>query len=248
MQFNDSDSERFLIGLQPTVTENGACSDGCFGYGELSKTGEYRNLNNILFKAVMDNVHYYDISQNYPNIGNDGVYWIQGSYDLNFTHPCAHEDTQECMIAIDGISGTMLSAKEANNFTLYGVQPPPSISTTRKKNVETDTTVMAFVDGFEDECKHYYNNYAFATVDLMEPSATLVSCLQNGITIEDTEYTAFNKDGSMFANAVGDDETETQVLIFNTTNGRVIVNSDLDGLGRLLLAYADIYVIWGITF
>ena len=74
MQFNDSDSERFLVGLQPTVTEDGACSDGCFAYGELSKSGEYRNLNNILFKAMMDNVHYYDISHNYPNIGNDGIY------------------------------------------------------------------------------------------------------------------------------------------------------------------------------
>ena len=169
------------------------------------------------------------------------------------------------MIAINGVTGEILSAKEANNFTVYGYQPSPTDELLLKKqkhlgnvknNFKTDTKVMAFVngfvdgfvDGFEDECKHYYNNYAFAIIDLMTPDAELVSCLQDGITIEDTEYTTFNSYGTLFGNAIGDTETETQVLIINSTNGKVIVNSDLPGLGTKLLAYLDLYLIWGITF
>ena len=222
-----------LLGLTPNVEKNGLCDDGCFQFGALStSTGSYKGLHDIYFKAMMDNVHYYDTMNN--------IWYVQGSYDLNYSHPCAPRDSDECFISIDTINGKMLNAIGPNNYTVYAFTKP--------QNGSSNTEILSFVFGFEDICKHPYNDYAFANVDLMTAEAKLLTCLNHSLVVESTEFTTFNADGSLFSVAVGDTETTTQVLIIDSKTGEAKVNTDLAGLGKKLPAYLDLYLIWGITF
>ena len=220
-----------LLGLTPNVEKNGLCDDGCFQFGSLStSTGNYKGLHDIYFKAIMDNVHYLD--------RNNNIWYVQGSYDLNYSYPCAPRDSDECLISIDTTTGKMINAIGPNNYTVYAFT----------KNQTNLTNVLSFVFGFEDICKHPYNDYAFATVNLKTAAADLIVCIDKSLMVESTEFTTFNADGSLFAVAVGDTETTTQVLIIDSKTGNATVNTDLSGLGKKLPAYLDLYLIWGVTF
>ena len=235
MEYNETSTNDFnVVGLTPNVEKNGLCSDGCFQFGLLNQNGLYKGLHDVYFKAMMDNAHYWDKESN--------VYYVQGSYDLNYSHPCAPRQSDLCMISIDVNNGNTLNKIGPNNYTIY--QYYYNVSNINN-NIQD---VLVFVEGFDNICKHPYNNFGFAKINLVTTDIQLLTCIDRNITIEFTEYTAFNNDGTLFAEAVGNTETTTQVLIIDVNTGMSVVNTDLPGLGRKLPAWLDLYVIWGITF
>ena len=66
-------------------------------------------------------------------------------------------------------------------------------------------------------------------------AAELIVCIDKSLTVESTEFTTFNSDGSLFAVAVGDTETTTQAMIIDSKTGNTTVNTDLAGLGKNFL-------------
>jgi len=225
------DSGKILEGITITVTQGGFCFDGCLQLGQLSPTtGKYKQTQNLPFKAVMDDSHYYDTTGN--------VYYVQASYDLR-THPCAPVDSDECLLAISTTTGNLTSSVWTN-YTVYKYA----------QQMDSNANVLAWVDGFYSICKNPYNDYAFATVNLKSAKATLGTCIQHNVTVAMDEWiSSFSNDDTLFATGSGDAESGSpQLLVFSVATGKAVVNTNLPGLAKALGASMGLFDIWSVDF
>lgn len=115
-----------------------------------------------------------------------------------------------------------------------------------------DGSVHAFVFGFESECQHPYNNFAFATIDLKSGKATLVACVAKDVVIDtDPTVGAFSPDGTLFATGSGNSETGVvQLVVLDPTTGEAVLNSSLPGLKKSLGVsnVAPFINVWGVSW
>jgi len=225
------DDTSLLQGISMTVTENGFCFDGCIQFGQLTPTnGKYKSTQNLPFKAIMDDSHYLDTTSN--------TYYVQASYDLR-AKPCAPAQSDECMLAIDTTTGSLTSAIWTN-YTVY------------KYAQQTDSSgnILAWVYGFEGQCKNPYDDYAFATVNLPTAKATLLKCIQHNIIVVMDEWiSSFSNDDTLFATGSGDAESGVpQLLVFDVATGQATVNTTLPGLDKALGANMGLFDIWSVDF
>ena len=221
-----------LRGLSATVTESGYCDDGCFRYGTMALSGHYSAGPTIPFKAILDDSHYFD-----PQAKR---FWVQGSYDLREDGKrCAPNDTDECLLQLNSETGALISAKGPTNWTAYKYFGTPN----------SNGDVLAWVEGFDHVCKHPYNDFAFAHVNLQAATARLVACIPRNVTLHMDEWiSSFNADGTRFATGSGNTEAPAQVAVFEVETGKLILNTALEGLGQKLLAYQKMFAVWGLTF
>jgi len=225
------DSTKQLQGITATVTEGGFCFDGCLQMGQLSpSTGKYKMQNNLPFKAVMDDSHYLDTINN--------MYYVQASYDLR-TNPCAPAQSDECLLAISTLTGNLTSSLWTN-YTVYKYA----------QQMDSNSNILAWVDGFYSTCNNPYNDYAFATVNLKTAKATLGNCIQHNVTVVMDEWiSSFSNDDTLFATGSGDAESgEPQLLVFSVSTGKALVNSKLPGLAKALGASMGLFDIWSVDF
>jgi len=224
---------KLLQGVSADVTQSGFCSDGCFAFGDFGTVaGTYTKLQDLPFKAMLDDSHYWDNSTS--------TFYIQGSYDLREQKDwCAPVNSDMCLLAVNSNTGSLLSAKWTN-FTVYKYGPPiPG------KNGE----LLAWVEGFDSLCRHPFDNFLFASVNVSSATASPIACISRNVTIDMDEWIAsFSSDGTMMATGSGDYTGVPQLLVFNTNTGEVDVNSDLSGLGRALGARDNLFNIWSVDF
>lgn len=128
---------------------------------------------------------------------------------------------------------------------MYGIHNAP---------VAADGTVLAWVFGFQDKCKHPdpLNDFAFARVNLATGAATLVACMSKEVSINTNPNTgAFSPDGSLFATGSGNSETgEVQLVVLDTATGAKVLDSQLPGLKKALhvSTQAPFINVWGISW
>jgi len=229
MAYLGSESEGELRGVSGTVTSSGFCDDGCFVYGDLNTEGEYTQQQLVPFKAMMDDSHYLD--------AEGESFWIQGSYDLR-DNPCAPEDSDMCLLNLDGTTGALNSATYTN-WTIYKYGPMLNTG-----------EMLTWMEGFDSLCKHPYNDFLFAKVDLSTATATPIACITQSVTVDMDEWIAsFSLDGSLFATGSGDAETAyPQLLVFDTSTGATTLNSTLPGLAEALKTYQNLFVVWSVDW
>eukprot|EP00003_Mantamonas_plastica_P024871 TRINITY_DN4740_c0_g1_i1.p1 TRINITY_DN4740_c0_g1~~TRINITY_DN4740_c0_g1_i1.p1 ORF type:complete len:383 (+),score=138.99 TRINITY_DN4740_c0_g1_i1:51-1199(+) len=219
-----------LVGLSGTATQNGPCNNGCFEFGSVSMlTKDYKRKALVLFKAVMDDSAYVDAK---------GNYFVQASYDLR-EKTCGPSAASLCLLQLDVSSGALVSAKYTPNWTAYKYG---------KQN--QNGKVLTWVNGFDKECQHPYNDFAFASVDLNTANATLISCIPKDVTVQEDEWeSSFSHDDSMMATASGNAEKpHPQVLVFDTSSAKAILNAELTGLNKALGAAEGLLWVWGVEF
>ncbi|KAH3761016.1 hypothetical protein Pelo_7177 [Pelomyxa schiedti] len=230
-----SEEEDMIKGLSVTVRRAGMCSNGCFTFGTLNpNSGAYTDLQDIPFKALMDDSHLYDSANN--------LYYVQGSYDLrDASEQCAPGSADLCLLKINAADGSLM----ASTYTNYTVEKFQSSHSTSSEN-----TAIAFVEGFSNICHHPYNNYAFATIDLETAQATFSACMDESVSIDmDPWISSFSTDLTLFATGSGDAEAgEAQVVVLDVGTGKAITNTKLDGLGQALRAVSGLYDVWSVDF
>jgi len=224
-----SDQDNVLVGVSGTVTEDGFCSNGCYQYGTLTLDGSYSAQQNIPFRAVMDDSHIYDSQNN--------IYWAQFSYDLR-TNPCAVNDSDLCMVALDATTGALISANYTD-FTVYKYGP-----------TQPDGTILTWMEGYDNLCNHPYNDFLFATVNFKTFTSQPIACISTNVTVQMDEWiSSFSLDGTLFATGSGDQETgEGQLLVFNTANGKTVLNTDLSGLKTIFKEADGLFFVWSVDF
>jgi len=218
-----------LEGLSGTVTENGFCWDGCFQYGSLTTDGTYTPGKNIPFKAVMDDSHFLDESSN--------TYWVQASYDLR-AQTCAPADSDLCLLSLDSTTGSLKNAVWTN-WTIYKYGPSLDSG-----------SMIAWMEGFDDLCQHPYDDFLFAKVDLATATATPIACIPTDVTIQMDEWiSSFSLDSTLFATGSGDQYTGmSQLLVFDTSNGDLVLNSTLSDLPEQLHSADNFVFIWSVDW
>jgi len=224
-------SGSYVKGLTGTVETSGYCFDGCFAIGQLEVPGgQYKKIQDIPFKAMLDDSHYFDPTSN--------ILWVQGSYDLRTSNRCAPADEDECLLQIDTNTGNLLSAMWTN-WTIYKYAQPSD-----------DGTIVSWMYGFEGLCKHPYDDFLFARVNLTDATAVPISCIPKNITVDMDEWIAsFSLDSTLMATGSGDSETGMpQLLVFNTSNANVVLNTNLTGLAEALKSADKLFNIWSVDF
>ena len=211
------------VGLSPHATKEGFCSDGCMRLGHQdAMSGVFTGLPALPFKATMDSVSFHDRAR--------GVYYAQGSYALNEAARCDPDDTTQCLFSINSTSGQLLGSRKTSAFTAYRFADQQPIA--------ADGTVLAWGFGFQDKCGKTLDSYAFARVELATAKSTLVACIDQAAAQvhKSPEMAAFSHDGATFAFATGDSiETgNQQLLVFNTTDGALLLNNGLEKLPQAL--------------
>lgn len=234
------------LGLTPTVTEDGYCSDGCFQFGAmaLSASADYTALANIPFKAVLDDCNYVlgmsNSNSNAKQGSSSGRYYVQASYDLRppaqMCNP--NDSTQQCLLEIDVASGQLLGSKPMN-VTVY------------KYARSTAPVVRAWMEGSDALCSDPYNNFLFG--DFNTTSAQLTgdfACISHNSTIHMDEWvSSFSLDNSVLATASGNAEGEdAQLLVFDSRSGQTLLNSDLSSLPQALGASQNLIWVWSVDF
>lgn len=183
----------------------------------------------------MTNVAYLD--------ADEGVYYIQASYPLEASAYCTAEETDQCMVGLDATTGDIVSNKLANNAEVYMWAP---------QTKDTSGSILAWVNGFDSECKHPYNDFAFARINPKTAESTLVACIPKSVTVHtNPNIAAFNADASLFATSSGNSETgEVQLLVFNTATGEVVLETALPGLKKALGvgSVAPFINVWGVSW
>ncbi len=120
-----------LVGVTMTVSEDGFCSNGCLGYGTVGLQSQNYNAGQLIpFKAGMDDTHYLDQTAN--------KFYLQGSYPLESQWFCSSDETDQCMLTLDGSSGA-LSKSVYTNYTVYKYS----------QQADTSGSLLAFVEGFD---------------------------------------------------------------------------------------------------
>eukprot|EP01121_Diplochlamys_sp_Union-15-3_P017159 TRINITY_DN598_c0_g1_i3.p1 TRINITY_DN598_c0_g1~~TRINITY_DN598_c0_g1_i3.p1 ORF type:complete len:230 (-),score=47.03 TRINITY_DN598_c0_g1_i3:64-753(-) len=219
-----------IKGVTPTVDNNEFCSDGCFGFDEISiVTGHSKKIADLPYKAFMDDSHYYD--------SNTNTFWVQASYPL--TEGCGGKDSDLCLLAIDANTGNINSQK-LTNWTIYKYTP----------TLDSSGNLLAWIEGFDSVCKHPYDNFLFATVNLRNASATPIACIPTNVTDHEGPWVSdFSINQKLFATASGSgDVGEAQLLVFDTNTGSVVVNSALEGLGKALKSASGLFWVWNLSF
>lgn len=226
-----------LVGLTPQAGPKGEfCSDGCFQFGtEAWPSGEFVAKELVPFKAAMTNIAYLDAASD--------LFYFQGSYPLNAKATCSADQTQECMAAIDVATGEVVSSVGPNAFTVYSFHQVP---------VAADGTVLAFVFGFEGECKDGLNDFAFARVDLKAGTATRIACMDKAVNVNtNPNVGSFSPDGKLFATGSGNSETgEVELIVLDTATGARVLDSSLPGLKAALRVskQAPFINVWGVSW
>eukprot|EP01094_Clydonella_sp_ATCC50884_P000273 TRINITY_DN1021_c0_g1_i2.p1 TRINITY_DN1021_c0_g1~~TRINITY_DN1021_c0_g1_i2.p1 ORF type:complete len:336 (+),score=71.36 TRINITY_DN1021_c0_g1_i2:100-1107(+) len=227
MQF-DPNTKR-LFGMSPTGTRDG---EGAFQFGSLDPSaidGDYQNISVIPYRAMMDDTEYLA----------SGKYWVQASYDKRHESEWCdpNNDAALCLLQVDQKSGELLSST-FTNYTVYKFADTPN----------ANGTVLSFMFGFEGLCRHPYEDFLFANVNLTSAEATPIACIPQKVTIQEDEWiSSFSQDRSMFATASGFG-SELQFLSFNATTGAVLANTDLPNLAKTLGAAEGLVFIWGVDF
>jgi hypothetical protein len=212
-----------LIGEQPTGHD-----DGEFQFAKFHPIkGDVIELDWLPFRALMDDSHFFNSTTK--------KYYVQGSYDKR-PQKCAPKDSDLCLLQIDAGTGKLETAKYTN-WTVYKYGKQLS-----------DGTILAFVEGFDELCKHPYNNYLFAKVNLNTATATPIACISRDVTIQMDEWiSSFSKDQSLFATG-SRFGGNAQFLVLNTTNAQTVINSKLEGLDKALGTQLGLYWIWSVDF
>lgn len=223
-----------FVGITPAASQHGFCSDGCFAYGtETWPAGVYTQQQLVPFKAAMTNVAFLDTS---------GTYYFQGSYPLVSKWACSETQSDECLVALDAGTGDIISSVGPNSYTVYSFHSTAS----------QDGTVLAFVFGFEDKCKHPYNDFAFANVNLTSGEASFIACMDKSVSINTNPNVGnFSPDGKLFATGSGNSETgEVQLIVLDTATGAKVLDSTLPGLKTALKVskQAPFINVWGISW
>lgn len=180
---------------------------------------------------------------------------MQASYD---TRPaderCAPSSVDDCLLAIDVDTGTLLNSTMANSYTVYKVPAPPAFSLSTPLTGQyamtpnEDGSIMCFAYGYEQLCQHPYESYLFLNLNLADASTEPVACIWRNTTIQDDEWiSSFNAANTLFAtaNAFG---SELQYLTFDTSTGASVVETDLSGLADELHASSGLVFFWGVDF
>ncbi len=226
----------FLRGLHPTVTQNGLCNDGCFQMETIYLDGTNQTSPNlVLFKALMDDVDFWHDSSN--------VLYVQMSYDLrNATARCQtpHNNPSDlCLVAIDEHSGAVLSS----TYTPWAAYKYDAGSS-------SSSAVTALVqDGFP-ECFQpgTETGFAFATVNLHTANATLISCM-NSTIVMDEWIASFSPDHTELCTASGDAESgRGQVLCASVKTGHKTLEFDSNAIGRALGGVNSLYAVLSINY
>jgi len=194
-------------------------------------TSHYTGFQDVPYRAMMDDSHYLDEAAH--------KFWVQGSYPLNSAARCSQHDPDLCLMALDSQSGRLLSTK-STNFTVYKYAQAPA----------KDGTLLVWVFGFSEVCKHPYNDFAFAKLSLDTAQATLIACMDRNITLHMDEWiTSFSADDTLMATGSGNAETaDPQLLVLDTRTGHAVVNSKLEGLADALKAEFHMIEIWSVDF
>jgi len=179
---------------------------------------------------MLDDSHYFDATSN--------ILWVQGSYDLRTANRCAPADEDECLLQIDTNTGNLISAMWTN-WTIYKYAQPSA-----------DGTIMSWMFGFEGLCKHPYDDFLFARVNLADATAVPIACIPQSVTVDMDEWIAsFSLDSSLMATGSGDPETGVpQLLVFDTSNGNIVLNTNLTGLAEALKTADKLFDIWSVDF
>jgi len=216
--------------LTATVETSGYCFDGCFAFSQLEVPGgQYKKIQDIPFKAILDDSHYFDPTSN--------VLWVQGSYDLRTSNRCAPVDSDECLLQIDVNTGDLLSAMWTN-WTIY-----------KYAQLNDDGTILSWMYGLEGLCKN--NDFLFAKVNLTDATAIPIACIPKNVTVDMDEWIAsFSLDSTLMATGFGDARTGSfsQLLVFNTSDASVVLNTNLTGLAEALKSAKKLFGIWSIDF
>jgi hypothetical protein len=218
-------------GCYATVEKSGACDNGCFAFASLqTPSGGFQKLQHILFKALLDDSHYYDAKSH--------SYYVQASYDLR-PLKCAPVASDLCLLQIDASTGVIRNATYTN-YTVYGYSDKTNAQGAR----------LAWVEGFDSLCQHPYNNFLFANVNLATAKATPIACIASDVTVDMDEWIAsFSLDDALFATGSGNAETgEVELLVFDTATAHTVLNTKLKGLPAALGAYLKLVWVWGVDF
>jgi len=216
-----------LKGLSGTVTQSGFCSDGCYQFGTMEIGGNYKKLQNIPFQAVMDDSNFFD--------SDKSLYYVQASYDLR-VNPCGPDDYSLCLLAIDTTTGNLKAANYTPSWTGYHFH--------NVKN--SDGTVLTWSFSTSSTCN---DTYMFGNLDLEKVKMTQISCVDKSVVIDMDEWvTAFSPDKSILATGSGDAYAGVgQLIIFDVKTAKVLVNSQLNGLKKMLNAYSGLFDIFSVS-
>jgi hypothetical protein len=233
-----SSSSNVIYGTTPTVEKKGSpyCSDGCFQIAGLTLgSGAYANVTDVPFKEAADDV---------ALAVNGSLYVTQMADDLRPDgQRCAPAESDECLVTVDLASGELVSA-HYTNYTIYQFADAPVGAASGA------AMYLTWMFGFEEKCRHPYNDFLFAQVDIESAAAVPIACIPHNVTVDFQEWiSSFSSDQSLFATASGDSEGDpSQLLVFSTKDGSVVVDSDLGELPRMLHAWSKLVFIWGVDF
>ena len=235
-----SNDAKTYLGLSPHVTEDGFCSNGCFRFGHQDvASGLFTGLNSaagLPFKSVMSNTRFYHEQEQ--------VYYAQGSYPLTPEAHCDPDETKQCLFAVNASTGELLSSKPMETFVAYKYEDA-------LHGVAADGTVMAWGFGFQETCGKDLNSFAFARVHLATATPKLVACIPKEPTVHyNPSMGGFSHDNARFATGSGNPETGSmQLLVYNTSSGENILNTNLTGLTAALPVSSDapFAAVWGIA-
>jgi len=225
-------AETTVSGLSNTVTVDGWCATGCYIFSSMDAlSGELNYGQTIPYAVTMDDTHLFDSSSN--------SYYIQASYPLENSAECAGAGQSDlCLVSLD-LNGNILSS-QFTNWTVYKWSD----------KVDANGYRLAWLDGFAELCNDEYNDFLFAKVNVNTATAKPIACIPSNALVHEEEWIAdFSADGSLFATGSGNgDSGEAQILVLNPTNGSVVVNGPLTGLGEALDPDESYYWVWAIGF
>jgi len=225
-----NDHQSHLIGVSPVGNHHGEFS---FGRLDLPLDKEYFNMSLIPFKGDMDDTAHYDESTQ--------MYYTQASYDQR-EKKCAPVDSDLCMLQINSKTGQLVDAV-FTNWTMYHLYDG-QVSRRPDGSVE----MLGWIEGFPDLCKHPYNDFLFAQVNLHTGKARPVACLDHSVSIQEDEWiAAFTPDGTKLATASRWSD-DTQFLVLDTATGKALVQSSLKGISQKLGAKLGLFYIWSLDF
>lgn len=224
-----------LQGLSPTVESASSvpyCSEGCFNFGKVdTDNGDYSNITDVPFKEAADDVAF---------VSPDGsTFYTQVSHDLRTDgKQCAPKQVDQCLLAI---ANGQMTQTIYTPFTIYqfgSVNPGAA-----------DDTVPVWLF-WEQQCQQGDNSYLFGALNLTSGSAKPTACIPRDLVIDWDEWIgAFSLDNSLFATASGNSEGDpSQLLVFNTSTGVPLVNSQLTDIPRQLHAWSNLIFIWAVSF
>lgn len=221
------ENQAALVGVTPTVTERGFCSNGCFGYGTMDPIyGNYTKHQEIPFKAALNMAHYHDVNKN--------SYYLQMSYDLR-DEICGKSVSDQCLVELDTVTGSVKSTLGPMDYTPYKYGD---------HYLDGNGTVLTFSAGFKEECDHSSYSYAFAKMNLKTLEAVPTGCFPDRFVIHEQPWiSSFSSDHQLLATGSGNIYGHApQVAVFDTNSGDVLIDSDLVGLAEKVKLKYDYFV------